>query len=679
MMKNALNRLLKRVHQFATFWMFQLRSTDRAFMILIPIAIGILGGLGAAVLRFLIHLFEGLFWGNWGESFGWIRTLTVPTATAFIVGLIIYHFSREAKGHGVPEVMQAIALKNGVIRPRVVFSKTIASSLTIASGGSVGREGPIIQIGAAIGSSLGQLFNLPGKRLQTLVGCGAAAGIAAAFNAPIAGAMFAVEIILGDFAVSRFSPIVISSVSATVVSRFFYGDTPSFLVPKYNLVHWVELIPYAVLGLICGLVAILFVKALYFCEDRFDSLAVADYLKTTLGGLLLGGLGLVSMRIFGVGYETINSALHGTLPLGWLVILVFMKIAATSLTLGSGNSGGIFAPSLFMGAMTGGAFGTLLHQLLPHHTADSGAYALVAMSAVVGASTQAPITAIMIIFEMTSDYKIILPLMIATIISSLMTSKIEKGSIYTLKLIRKGINIHQGKEINILKSMQVGDYMRRSIATVSPDRTLEELCRTFLGSPHSFLFVKNRDSSAISGFISQNELSAIAPDYENLKNIAVAVDIARENPFIVSETDHLDFVMKLFEKENIGEIPVRNPETGEITGTIWRIDVIAAYNKEIIKRDLTSEVSHLMKVSSRKEYIEIADNIFLHEVDPPAAFFGQRIADLNIRNRYHVEIVLIKGKDPLTRLPDREYRFTPGESLLLMGERRYIEQFETLR
>ncbi|MCP4220581.1 MAG: chloride channel protein, partial [bacterium] len=255
------------------------KTSEHLFMIIIPIIIGLLGGLGAVALRYLIHFFQDIFWGNEQYVGEWWRTLLVPAGGAFIVGMIVYFFSSEAKGHGVPEVMEAISLKNGVIRPRVVASKAIASAITIASGGSVGREGPIIQIGSAIGSTLGQLFKISKRRMQTLVGCGAAAGIAAAFNAPIAGAMFSVEILLGDFAISQFSPIVISSVTATVISRIAYGDFPAFTLPKYELVHWGELVPYAILGLVAGAVGILFIKVLYFFEEKFDAVNIPDFYK----------------------------------------------------------------------------------------------------------------------------------------------------------------------------------------------------------------------------------------------------------------------------------------------------------------------------------------------------------------------------------------------------------------
>jgi len=662
------------------------RTSDNAFMIVLPIIIGVMGGFGAIGLKFLIHFFQNVLWGNENYDASWLLTILIPTGSAFVVGMIIYYLSKEAKGHGVPEVMEAIALNKGVIRARVVLSKAISSSLTIASGGSVGREGPIIQIGSAIGSGLGQLFKFTETRMQTLVGCGAAAGIAAAFNAPIAGAIFSVEIILRDFTVRQFTPIVISSVAATAVSRAFYGDIVAFTVPSYELVNSIELIPYAVLGVVAGLVAILFVKTLYFFEDKFDAKKIPDFYKTAIGGALIGVFGLYFPQVFGVGYESIDLALLGKMSGGLLLALIFLKILVSSITLGSGSSGGIFAPSLFMGAMTGGLFGTIVHKVFPAVTAGSGAYALVAMSAVVGAAAHAPITGIMIIFEMTNDYKIILPLMIATTISSLLATKLQKGSIYTLKLMNRGVDIHQGREINILKKMVVKNYLRESIELIKPNALMKEIIGRFINSESNYLYISD-DDNRIVGKISQYELSTFAPDYENLKDLIVAQDISTPNNVMVYETDHLDHVMKEFEKENVGEIPVvSKKDHSKVLGTIWRIDVIAAYNKEILKRDLAGEVSHLMTASKNSKIVEVAEGLFLEEVDVPDVFIGEKIKDVNVRNKYKVDIVLIrdnsktkKGKNhKITNLPDSEYIFKKDTSLLIIGERKRVEYLSML-
>ncbi len=299
------------------------------------------------------------------------------------------------------------------------------------------------------------------------------------------------------------------------------------------------------------------------------------------------------------------------------------------------------------------------------------------MSAVVGAATHAPITGILIIFEMTGDYKIILPLMIATTISSFLSTRLIRGSIYTLKLQKRGIHISQGKEINILKSMQVKDVMRPSIEIITPETKISAVIEKFIQSEHSFCYIKDR-SGNITDKISQTELSAIAPDYEDLKDFILAQDISTPNLLVVNETDHLDYVMKEFTKENIDEIPVVSSQaSGEILGTIWRIDLIAAYNKEILKRDLAGEMSHLVSASSRNQLVEVEDGLYLLEIETPRAFIGKQIKDIDVRNRYGVDIVLIKkrksSKKLVTRVPKASYTFSTGDNLLILGERRKVE------
>ncbi|NIM52245.1 MAG: chloride channel protein, partial [Gemmatimonadales bacterium] len=296
-----------------------LRQTEQIYMVVVAVVIGLLGGLCAVGFRLLIQVLNRIAWQQGpytldhlaGLPFWW--KILAPTAGGIVVGLIIHRFAREAKGHGVPEVMEAVALRGGRIRPRVVVAKMLASGVCIGSGGSVGREGPIVQIGSALGSTIGQWLKIDPRRLRTLVGCGAAAGIAGTFNAPVAGALFAVEIILGDFAVAQFSPIVISSVAATVVSQRFLGDFPAFEVPSYSLVHASELFAYAGLGILAALVALAFIRSLYKLEDAFDKLRLYPPVRTMLGGMCIGVIGIWLPHIFGVGYEAINEALNGTL------------------------------------------------------------------------------------------------------------------------------------------------------------------------------------------------------------------------------------------------------------------------------------------------------------------------------------------------------------------------------
>ena len=366
-------------HQFERI-IYYLRTSDASHFLIFSVFVGLGGGFGAVFFRWLIALFKNLFFEKGGELFSFMgnyHIILLPALGGLVVGPLIYFFAKEAKGHGVPEVMLAVFTGGGKIRPRVAAIKALASSICIGSGGSVGREGPIIQIGSALGSSLGQLFKLTEEKTRTLVACGAAAGIAATFNSPLGGIFFALEVILREYGLRNFSSVVLSSVTATVVSRRFLGNHPAFATPPFGIYGMTDFLYYLVFGLFTAVIAWLFIKVLYKSEDLFNSIKMPEYFKPVLGGIGIGIIGLYFPQIFGVGYETIESAMKGELVLGILIALIFLKIIATSLTLGSGGSGGIFAPSLYMGAVLGEAFGIVVHQIIPGTLIPPGAFALV--------------------------------------------------------------------------------------------------------------------------------------------------------------------------------------------------------------------------------------------------------------------------------------------------------------
>ena len=318
-------RLARRIRRLLDHW----QPPETGVLIATALIIGLGGGLGAVIFRWLIDTFTYIFFDKmqgWLGFMGSAYVIVVPAIGGLFVGPMIYFFAREAKGHGVPEVMEAVALRGGRIRPAVVVVKSLASSLCIGSGGSVGREGPIVQIGSALGSTIGQLLKLSDERIRNLVACGAAAGIAATFNAPIAGVIFALEVILGEFSVGYFSTVVISSVTASVVGRIAFGDIPAFVVPQYALVSPWELPLYVLLGVLTGLVALLFVRTLYWFEDSFDAWRFPEYVKPAVGGLLVGAVGFYFPQVFGVGYSAIEGALLGEMLLSTMGLLILIKI-----------------------------------------------------------------------------------------------------------------------------------------------------------------------------------------------------------------------------------------------------------------------------------------------------------------------------------------------------------------
>ena len=563
-------------------------------MAVLAVFVGLAGGFGAVGFRYLINLFQSLAYGSDGnlldlvQSIPWYLRVSVPALGGLVVGPMVYFLAREAKGHGVPEVMESVALKSGLIRKRLVVIKSLASAICIGTGGSVGREGPIVQIGSAIGSTIGQMLKISADRMRTLVGCGAAAGIAATFNAPIAGSMFALEMILGDFGLATFSPIVISSVIATAVSRHFLGDAPAFIVPGYELVSAWEFPIYVTLGLFCALVAVTFTKTLYRMEDIFDGLKFPEYLKAAIGGVILGVISLLFPQILGVGYGAIDLSLSQSYAWWLMLVLVLGKILATSITIGSGGSGGIFAPSLFIGAMAGGFFGTIVHNFLPSVTASPGAYSIVGMGAVVSATTHGPLTALLMLFEMTGDYKIILPLMITCIISNIVGRQFLKESIYTLKLLRRGINLEEGKEVNVLKSIKVSEVMNTEMETITESLSIERLAEIISKSKYNSFPVVS-DGNKLTGILSFYDYNEAIFD-ENLRGLVVAKDIATSDVITISMDDNLYNALEKITFKDFSILPVVSTDAPtQLMGVLTRRDIMGAYNKAVIKKSLYSE------------------------------------------------------------------------------------------
>jgi len=567
----------------------RLKTHEYIFMSVVAVLIGVLGGYGAVLFRYAIIFFQSIFYGS-GQEFiliadqlSWYRKLLFPAIGGAIVGPLIYYGAREAKGHGVPEVMEAIALRDGQIRKRVTGVKILASALSIGCGGSVGREGPIVQIGSAIGSGVGQLLKVARGRLRVLVGCGAAAGIAATFNAPIAGVIFSLEIVLGEFGVTTFSPLVLSSVTATAISRHYFGNVPAFIPPHYEMISPVELLFYALMGVFVGLVALLFVTALYKTEDIFNAIPMPEYVKPILGGLIMGILIILIPETFGVGYGSIDHALSGLLPAWMLLSLILVKIFATSVTIGGGMSGGIFAPSLFIGAMAGGFFGTVVHSIFPGITAPFGAYALVGMGGLVSAATHAPITAILIIFELTSEYTIILPLMITCIISTLVATYLQEGNIYTLKLIRRGVVLHHGREQNVMQDILVESVMRNDITVVPDNAPLTAVIGTFQNHNVSYLVVVN-GSDELSGIISFRDIRQALQE-PDLGYLLIAKDVATDEVITVTPKESIDAALRKMGTTGISQLPIVDQDNPKkVIGMVHDKDIHAAYDRALAMR-----------------------------------------------------------------------------------------------
>ncbi len=614
-------------------WLDRHQAPESGIVMFTALIVGIGAGLGAVVFRWLIAAFQSLAYdglGKWLAGIAPYHLLIIPAVGGLIFGPLIYFYAREAKGHGVPEVMEAVALRGGRIRPRVAVIKSLASAICIGVGGSVGREGPIAQIGSALGSTVGQAFKLSDERVRNLVACGAAGGIAATFNAPIAGSIFALEIILGRLHAIYFGAVVISAVTADIIAQIFEGDLRAFTIPEYTLVSPWELILYALLGVIAAAASVGFTRALYLSEDFWDELRFPEYFKPILGGILLGILGIVTYkvdgfpRVFGVGYNSITDVLFGNLAVRMALILLVAKLLATILTLGAGGSGGIFAPSLFMGAMLGGAFGQIAHLLFPTITAPSGAYALVGMAAFFTGAAHAPVTAILILFEMTGDYSIILPLMLATVISTIVARVLNQESIYTLKLSRRGVHLQYGQDIDVMQGVTVGEAMTTDVDVVYADMSLEELADEFAQTHHHGFPVLN-DAKRLVGVVSIQDLDrALANGTIEGKTVA---DIATTDGLVVAYPhEPMWLALRRLGARDLGRLPVVDQAgSGKLLGTVRRGDIIRAYNHAIVKRARHQHRAEALRLGN------LDGATFIHvEIPARSAVVGLRVSEVEL-------------------------------------------------
>lgn len=644
---------------------------ETAVLVATALIVGLGAGFGAVIFRWLIGWFTTLSFTTARSALdfmGRYYVIIIPAVGGLFVGPMIYFFAREAKGHGVPEVMEAIAMHGGRIRPIVVVIKSLASSICIGSGGSVGREGPIVQIGSALGSTLGQILRLSDDRIRNLVACGAAGGIAATFNAPIAGVLFALEIILGEFSVGYFSTVVISSVTASIIGHVFLGDEPSFPVPPYSMVSPWELLLYAVLGVAAAFVAVAFTHTLYKFEDIFDAWRFPEYLKPMAGGLGMGIIGLYFPDLFGVGYGAIERALLGEILGGTVLLLLVLKVIATSLTIGSGGSGGVFAPSLFIGSMLGAAYGVAVHHWLPTLTAAPGAYALVGMAAVFAGAARAPITSIIILFEMTDDYRIILPLMFATVISTLLSEHLSRESVYTLKLTRRGIHLERGRDIDVMQGITVGEAMTPDPETVSVNTTLRELADRFATS-HYHGYPVLDEEGRLYGVVTLQDLERVTRNGKRPPGATVG-QICTRNPLVAYPDEPLWAALKRIGTRDIGRLPVVSREDPtRLVGLIRGNDIIRAYNKAIARRvelQHRAERLRLGKVTGT-EFVEV-------DVHPASPLAGRQIKELDLPSDC-VLISIQRGRRLV--IPHGDTVVQPGDRVTALVDTHCRELFQS--
>jgi len=545
-------------------------------------------GAGAIAFRYMIEGVTYLFTGHDDYSLvgragnpllslgGWF-VVAAPVVGGLIYGPLVSRFAPEARGHGVPEVMYAVNRLGGRMRPQVPIVKSLASALCIGSGGSVGREGPIVQIGSALGSVLGQLVKVSESQLRLLVACGAAGGIAATFNAPIAGVFFALELILRNFETRSFGLVVLSSVTADAIGRAAFGSHPFLALPPFSFSSPLELVLYGGLGVLASGVGLGFVRVLYAGEDVADRLwRGPDWLRPAAGGVLLGLFLLAVPQMYGVGYPVLEHAVAGHYVIAALVGLLAAKVLATSLTMWIGGSGGVFAPSLFMGAMLGSAYGAIAHDALPNLAMSAGAYGLVGMGAVFAAAARAPITAVLIIFELTGDYRVILPLMIAVVVATAVANAATADTIYTLKLRRRGIDIDAPARSSLMAKITVGEAAGRLPQPLDPDQSLRKVLDRFAAERTNALPVIADDGSLL-GVVSAGDVEQALASSPSAKDARALI---HKTPALRVNQSLEEAVWRLGTTDDEG-LPVLDTDGERVVGWLTHRHLLSAYRKRL--------------------------------------------------------------------------------------------------
>ena len=572
----------------------RLRISENTFLIILAVVIGVLGGLGNYLFRKTIEL---VHWAVVEQSLDlldisldhWslqrILVVFLPAVGGLLVIPLWIFFATDLKG-GFSAFLVKVNLKGAKLPFRPLFTRGLGAAITLGTGGSAGQEGPIAVIGGTIGSQFGMLFKMSGDRLKVLVACGAAAGVAATFNAPIAGVFFATEIVLlSSFELASFTSIVIASSMATVVSRALLGNTSELVAPPYFMGNFWEIGLYLLLGVIIGGLAASFIDLHVRIKERIEAIDLPKLSKPVVGGLTVGVIGVLLPQIFGNGYEFMNTVLSGEHAWYLLALLVVAKMVATSITLGSGLPGGMFAPCLFLGAVSGGAFGHLLAQLFPAAGLSPGAYALVGMGAFLAAATHSPMTAIFLLFEITDSYQVIVPIMLTCVIGTSIARHLKKDSLETVELTRAGIDLEAGKERNIMKALSVGEVMQRRVETVPENMTLGRFA-DFIQQTHNTNFPLVNTAGELAGIISVQDFMGVVFE-QDLMDLVVIKELATTEVITVHPEEDLDTAMRKIGYRNIEQLPVVDRETHrKLYGIISRRDMVTAYNRALMSKSL---------------------------------------------------------------------------------------------
>ena len=567
-------------------WLDRLQLSESTVVGSAALLVGLASGIGVWAFKRLIDLAHALAYDGLGAALQPIGSWTVivlPIVGGLIVGLLLHFLIGEERHHGVAGIMEAVALAGGRLRYKRVPAKAVAAAISIGSGAAVGPEDPSVQIGANLGSMLGQWLRVSDDRVRTLVAAGAAGGIAAAFNAPIAGVFFALEIIMGELSAGMLGGVVLSAVISAVFTQAVSGPQPAFHVPAYAFSSAAELPLYLGLGVVAGPIAALYIRTLYRAQDAFHAVQVPRWVKPMLAGAIIGVVGLALPQLLSVGYDTIGQILNGAaFPLGLLIALTLGKLILTPISIGGGFQGGVFAPSLYIGAALGGAYGLLMKSLLPQMNLTPAAFAMVGMAAVLAGAVHAPLTAILLLFEMTNDYHIILPLMFAVMISLLMSQRLQRDSVYVLGLARKGVRLQRGRDVEVLDALTVSEVMQTDFTAIHDTDSLTAAAETFVRTRHHGLPVINAAGDLV-GIITIQDIDQAQTDHAG-ETLTVG-QVCTHELMVAYPDETIGAALRRMGARDVGRLPVvARADPRQLIGMLRRTDLVRAYDIALTRR-----------------------------------------------------------------------------------------------
>lgn len=644
---------------------------------------GAVAGLLAVLFHETIQLLEWL--GNAARSFSnpWAATLALIFLPALGMGIqriMIAIDPKSAREKGVLSVIKAVTYRGGYIPVRQTIFHFFAPVIAIGSGGTVGPEGPIAKIGAGVSSLFGRLFGLNDSRRRMFTTAGAGASIAAIFNTPLGGIFFALELILlNDFRAPVFSALVLASVTASAISRTILGDNPTFVFDPLTPSSYNEIALFALLGLGAGLLSLLYVRYDMSVNRFFKKHIKTGKHKTyamLFAGLCVGLAGLWTPEIYGVSYRAINKMLAGGTIWALAVSLFVFKFLLVPLTLRSGGYGGTFAPTMVMGASYGFLFSMIANQLFDLDL-DPVAFMLVGMGAMLGAINSIPISAILILFEMTQNYSFILPLMLGVVVSTTIVQLVFKNSVLHRELEEEGFSLPDGRNSDILRQLRISDVMKQDYKLVHQDEPISTLVEYFLEHPEHVFFTVN-EADELTGTIQESELRVVLLNFDHLRHQLVAMDVSQPGAVCIHPNNDLNHALKLFDQERCDGLAVVDPANPKIViGCVTRQEVIAAYNRESMKFNLTESFAHEFKSINRNEAVQVTEGYAISEVPIADWMQGKSILELHLRNRWHVEVLMVKHADspfeqnesaPEVTVPDPNYRFKAGDKVVVFGK-----------